>query len=162
MLNRLRDVFRSFQRHEVRYLVIGGVATVLHGVPRATFDLDILIEASRDNAERLLRALLDAGLGTAELTTAEAVLANEITIFRDVVRIDVQTRTPGIAFEDAWQRKHCIEYHGQTFYVLAKSDLIASKRAAGRPVDVEDVRLLEATDAPMRQDSPETGDENVV
>lgn len=42
MLNRLRDVFESLSEHEVRYLVIGGIAAVLHGVPRATFDLDLL------------------------------------------------------------------------------------------------------------------------
>ena len=53
MLNRLLGVFASFQKHKVRYLVIGGIAAVLHGVPRATFDLDILIEASPDNARRL-------------------------------------------------------------------------------------------------------------
>lgn len=46
MLNRLQNVFASFQSHEVKYVVIGGIATVLHGVPRATFDLDILIETS--------------------------------------------------------------------------------------------------------------------
>ena len=46
MLNRLRDVFASFQKHQVKYVVIGGVAAVLHGVPRATFDLDILIAAT--------------------------------------------------------------------------------------------------------------------
>lgn len=40
MLNRVQDVFRSFQRHDVRYVVIGGIAAVLHGVPRATFDLE--------------------------------------------------------------------------------------------------------------------------
>ena len=83
MLNRLQDVFRSFQRHEVKYVVIGGIAAILHGVPRATFDLDILIEATPDNAQRLLNALLDAGLGTAALTSPGDVLANEITIFKD-------------------------------------------------------------------------------
>ena len=45
MLNRLQEVFASFQKHDVKYVVIGGVAAVLYGVPRATFDLDILIEA---------------------------------------------------------------------------------------------------------------------
>ena len=100
MLNRLQDVFRSFQQYELKYVVIGGIATVLHGVPRATFDLDILIEATPENAQRLLDALLEAGLGTASLTTSEEVLANEITIFRDRVRIDVQTSTPGIEFSD--------------------------------------------------------------
>ena len=70
MLNQLRDVFASFQRHEVKYLVIGGIAAVLYGVPRATFDLDILIEATPENARRLLDAMLDAELGTAALTSA--------------------------------------------------------------------------------------------
>ena len=74
MLNRLQDVFRSFQQHDVKYVVIGGIASVLHGVPRATFDLDILIEATPENAERLLNALLDAGLGTASLTSARSAV----------------------------------------------------------------------------------------
>ena len=64
MLNRLRDVFESLNDHEVRYLVIGGIAAVLHGVPRATFDLDVLIDATPENARRLLEALARAGLRT--------------------------------------------------------------------------------------------------
>ncbi len=75
MLNRLQDVFRSFQKHDVKYLVIGGLATIMHGVPRATFALDILIETTRDNVQHLLDALLDAGFGTASLTTAGDLLA---------------------------------------------------------------------------------------
>ena len=50
MINLLLGVFASFQKHMVKYVVIGGIAAILHGVPRATFDLDILIEASLDNA----------------------------------------------------------------------------------------------------------------
>ena len=56
MIHRLQNVFESFRSHDVRYLVIGGIAAVLHGVPRATFDLDILIEATGENACRLLAA----------------------------------------------------------------------------------------------------------
>ncbi len=81
LLNRLQDVFKSFQKHDVKYVVIGGIASILHGVPRATFDLVILIEATPENAQRLLDALIDAGLGTATLTNVENILANEITIF---------------------------------------------------------------------------------
>jgi tRNA nucleotidyltransferase/poly(A) polymerase len=143
MLNRLLDVFSSFHKHEVRYLVIGGIAAVLHGVPRATFDLDILIEASPDNARELLDALTEAHFATATLITADELLAHEITIFRDRVRIDVQTSTPGIKFEVAWQKKVIMTYQGQEFYVVSKEDLIASKRAAGRGKDLEDVRMLE-------------------
>jgi len=143
MLNRLQGVFKSFQQHDVKYLVIGGIASILHGVPRATFDLDILIETTPENAKRLLDALEDAGLGTALLTTVDNLLANEITIFKDRVRIDVQTSTPGITFKEAWQNKLVMNFRGQPFNVLSKDDLIKSKRAAGRAIDLEDVRLLE-------------------
>lgn len=146
MLNRLKDVFASFQRHDVRYVVIGGIASILHGVPRATFDLDILIQADHENARNLIAALLEAGLGTASLTTPQEILANEITIFRDRVRIDVQTQTPGLSFESAWSHRETMMYAGQSFYVVSKSDLMSAKRAAGRPIDLEDVRLLELPD----------------
>lgn len=112
------------------------------GAPRATFDLDILIEATPDNAENLLKAFLNADLGTAALTSAENVLAHEITVFNDRVRIDVQTSTPGIAFGDAWLHKETMTYGGQEFYVVSLKDLLASKIAAGRDKDMEDVRML--------------------
>jgi predicted nucleotidyltransferase len=146
MLNRLLDVFKSFQRHEVKYVVIGGVASVLHGVPRATFDLDLLIEARTENAERLLAALRDAGFGTAAMTDAQDVVAHEITVFNDRVRIDVQTWTPGLSFQDAWERRKTVSYQGQDFFIVSREDLIASKRAAGREVDLNDVRQLELPD----------------
>jgi len=124
-------------------LIIGGIASVLYGVPRATFDLDILIEATSENAVNLLSAFEDAKLGTATLISAEELLAHEITIFRDTVRIDVQTRTPGIHFSDAWENREIMKHDGQLFYVVSKTDLIASKRASGREIDLEDVSLLE-------------------
>lgn len=143
MLNRLKDVFKSLEENRVKYLVIGGIATVLHGVPRATFDLDILIEPTHENARRLLSALVDAGLGTAAETTATELLEYEITVFKDIVRVDVQTQTPGIEFESAWENRETLVYQDQKVEVLCRKDLIRSKRAAGRDVDLEDARLLE-------------------
>ena len=94
----------------------------------------------------MLDALIDAGMGTATLTNVDEILANEITIFQDRVRIDVQITTPGLQFETAWERKQNMKYQGQTFYIVSLDDLIKSKRAAGRDVDLEDVRLLELPD----------------
>lgn len=142
MLNRLQGVFASLQSHNVNYVVMGGIAAILHGVPRATFDLDILIEATEDNTERLLTALLDAGIGTADLITPAELLGNEITVFNDIVRVDVQTFTPGLKFEDAWSNKVTMHFNDQRFYVLSKSDLIASKLAAGREIDLADADAL--------------------
>jgi len=148
MIDQLQSVFASFQRNDVKYLVIGGIAAVLYGVPRATFDLDILIEPTEANAQRLLDALSEAGFGTAEMTNAEEIIATEITIFTDRVRLDVQTFTPGIEFENAWPRRVTMSYEGQALEVVSRADLIRSKTAAGREVDLEDVRILTADDKP--------------
>lgn len=143
MLNRLQDVFRCLKKHKVKYLVIGGIAAILYVVPRATFDLDLLIEATPKNAQNMLNAFLNAGLVTADLTSAEELLENVITIFKDRVRIDVQTSTPGITFEKAWKKKKKMKYRENDFYVVSKEDLIASKKAAGQKRDLEDVHLLQ-------------------
>ena len=143
MTRRYWDVFASLNSHKVKYVVIGGTAAVLYGVPRATFDLDLLIEATPDNAAALLEALRSAGFETASLIDAPELLRHEITVFRDRYRIDVQTSTPGIRFEDAWKRRVEMSYEDAPFYVASKSDVIASKRAAGRPIDLEDARILE-------------------
>jgi hypothetical protein len=88
--------------------------------------------------------MAEAGLFTATLTSPQAVLEHEISIFKDRVRIDVQTSTPGITFEEAWRRKETMSYEGRTLYVICRGDLIAAKKAAGRKVDLEDVSMLEA------------------
>ncbi len=103
----------------------------------------------------MLAALLDAGLGTAALTTVENVLANEITFFSDRVRVDVQISTPGLDFADAWRHRKTVTYQGQDFFILSKQHLLQAKRAAGRAVDLEDVRLLELTDGKNGEQKPD-------
>lgn len=154
MLNRLQTVFESLQSHDVEYVVIGGIAAVLHGVPRATFDLGILIRPTLSNVNRLLDALRAVGFGTADLIDAAGILHNEITVFNDRVRIDVQTATPGIVFQEAWSRRETMEYGGQPFFVLCRADLIASKKATGQTRDLEDVRVLELPDQQWRRVPP--------
>jgi hypothetical protein len=148
MLRLLAGLFESLSNRDVRYLVIDGIASVLHGIPRATFDLDILIDASHDNAARLLQAFLDAGLGTAALTSPEDLLSHEITIFKDRVRVDVQTSTPGISFPAAWARREVKLFRTVPIQVVCVDDLIAAKTASARPVDLEDVRMLRAARMP--------------
>ena len=142
MLNQLKDVFKSLESHKVRYVVIGGIAAVLYGVPSSTFDLDILIDSTLENAQKLLDALLESNLGSALLTDAQQVLSHEISVFEDRVRIDVQTRTPGITFAKAWEDRVTMDYRGQKLYVISRDHLIATKLAAGRDIDLEDVRIL--------------------
>lgn len=136
------NLYKSLNRHKVRYLVIGGISAILHGMPRTTLDIDILIEPSENNTRNLLKALLDAGLYTASLTSVKDILANEISIFKDRIRLDVQTKTPGIDFKKAWKRKTVFKVSGINIYSLNIDDLILSKRASGRKEDKEDIKYL--------------------
>ena len=88
--------------------------------------------------------MIEAGLGTAGLTNVEEVLSQEITIFKDRIRLDVQTSPPGIRFDEAWNRRVTMNYKGQVMEVVSRADLISSKRPAGRDVDLQDVEALES------------------
>ncbi|HNR36266.1 MAG TPA: hypothetical protein PKO36_13880 [Candidatus Hydrogenedentes bacterium] len=68
----------------------------------------------------LLGAFLDTGLGTTALTRPEDVLANEIIVFGDYVRIDEQTWAPGISYQDARICRLTIQVEGQFFYIVAR------------------------------------------
>lgn len=142
MLHLYRDVLQSFHSLKVKYVIIGGIAVGAHGVPRNTFDLDILIEATEENAQRLLQGMIHARLGTATLTTAAAVATTELSIFRDRLRIDVQTKTPGLRFTTAWKNRVVKRRYGFPIYFVSRKDLIRSKRASGREVDIADVHAL--------------------
>jgi predicted nucleotidyltransferase len=154
MFDRLQGVFESLNSHQVKYLVIGGVAAIAHGAERATFDLDILIEPTLENARRLLQALLAANFGTAALITPEQLLRNEVVKFRDWVVIDVQTSTPGLEWAKAWERRVTGVAHGVTVVSVSLEDLLASKRAAGRKKDLADIEFLTADD----HESDESGE----
>lgn len=149
-----RDLYALLASHNVRYIVIGGVAVIAHGVPRFTLDLDIVIEATRDNATRLVAALREARLGTAFEIEPADVLAQEIILFRDWLALDVHTKPPGFDFETAWVRRRIETVDGVPVNILSIEDLIASKEATGRPVDLEDVVHLREV---LRQDDPADG-----
>lgn len=122
--------------------MIGGNAVALHGVPRNTFDLDILIEPTLENAARVLDALRDVQMWTADFTTPERMLKTPITGFNDRIPLDVMSRIPGVRFETAWKNRVFRIHGGVRFAILGRRDLIRSKRASGRPQDLEDVAAL--------------------
>lgn len=127
----------------VKYLVIGGYAAIAYGIGRLTKDVDLFVPTDVRNAERLLTALKDIEFGTAHLITAEGLFAKPITIFNDYFRVDVLTVALGLEFEAAWAQRTIKRIDGVRVSMVNIDDLIQSKRAAGRPVDLEDVRVLE-------------------
>jgi len=126
----------------VRYLVIGGIACVLHGYVRATTDVDILIERSLANAERLLEALGGLGWGFARDWRAEEILARPITVIGDDPQVDIFTVAWSVTYDSAMTRSSTVSVEGVDIPLVGIDDLIASKQTA-RPLDAADVEALE-------------------
>jgi len=136
------NLYRSLNKNRVKYLLIGGMAAVLYGSPRLTKDIDILIEPTLENASRLLKALKEIGFVTVELTNADKMVKNEITIFKDYIRLDVLTKIKGIDFLKAWNNKVIKRIEGTKLYLMNLDDLIVSKKSVARELDLEDVVIL--------------------
>lgn len=140
------EFFASLNAHRVRFLVVGGYAVGFHARPRATKEVDVLIDRTLPNARRTLAALT-AFLGSApgnltavKLTNPRALLVLGVA----PVRIDVLTSIDGVgSFASLWARRVRASYARAAVNFISRSDLIAAKRAAGRPQDLADVAALE-------------------
>jgi predicted nucleotidyltransferase len=136
------EFIRILQRHRVRFLVIGGYAVAFHGLPRATDDVDVLIERSEANIRRVERALLEFA-GAAPRPGALRRRGGVVRIGGAVVHIDITTKIDGIeAFGPLWQRRARGDFLGVPTNYISARDLLRTKRAANRPKDQGDIAFL--------------------
>lgn len=140
------EFIESLNAHGVRYLIVGGHAFAYHARPRATKDLDVLLERTPANARRALKAL-SAFFGGATLSfTLEDLLNPKLVLQLGVapVRIDLLSDIPGCpSFEAAWKNRVTAKFGDATAFYLSYAHLMDAKKAAGRPQDLADLAVLE-------------------
>ena len=138
------DMLSAFTAEGVEYLLVGAQALAVHGVPRATGDLDLWVRAAPDNATRVMAALRRFGAPLQQVS--EADFTQKDVVFQIGVaphRIDLVTSIDGIEFEDAVTRRTTTVIQDLQIPVLGREDFIANKRAVGRPRDLADISSLE-------------------
>lgn len=146
MLNpAFRDILSEFNAARVDYVVVGAFAVAAHGLPRSTGDIDLLVRADAENADRAWRALSRFGapmdsISRTDLTTPDTVIQIGVA----PSRIDVLTSIDGVEFDEAWRARMVVEIDGLSVPVIGKAQLIANKRATGRPQDLADASRLES------------------
>lgn len=140
----LIDLLSAFAEEKVDYLLVGGQAVALHGVPRFTKDADLWLRDTTENLERAKRALeaFGAPAGTFR-ALAEARDLDVVWMGHPPARIDLMKQVPGGDFEAAYRARATFEVEGVTVSCVSKADLIAQKRASGRPQDLVDAAQLE-------------------
>lgn len=139
-----RDILSAFCAEGVEFLLVGAYALAVHGLTRATGDIDLWVSTNAENAPRVWRALGAFGAPLENLTVAD--LRRPDTVFQIGVepqRIDVLTGIDGVDFAAAWAQRFEVEIDGLTVPVLSRDLLVRNKRATGRPQDLADVAWLE-------------------
>ncbi len=172
MVGEIETVLSALNRAGVRYLVVGGVAVVLHGLLRTTADLDLVLHLERENVLRAMRALESVGYRPRAPVAADSFAdeatrrrwADEkgLTVFsmwspaHPALEVDIFVAEP-LPFEVAYARAIRVPLERTEATLVSLDDLIALKRLAGRPMDLQDIAGLEA----LRRD-PEEGESDAT
>jgi hypothetical protein len=151
-------IFEALNRGQSRYLVVGGLATVLHGFARLTADVDLLIDLRAEEAHRTLAALVGVGLRPRApvdaLAFADEALRSSwirdkgMRVFslwdplQPMREVDLFVECP-LDFDAAYARGEVVQLTQTTVRIAAIEDLVALKRLAGRPQDLMDIEALE-------------------
>jgi hypothetical protein len=126
------NFLKSVKRHGVKFLIIGGQAAIYHGIRRNTGDLDLLIEPTKENGTRLLKALKELNLiiDTIKPDDFEQQLFLSLGFEPDAV--DILTLTPGVDFNSAFERSIVIEDSSVKLNIISLDDLLKNKESMNR------------------------------
>jgi predicted nucleotidyltransferase len=138
------DFVKLLNKHEVKYMVVGGYALALHGKPRHTGDLDIWINISEDNAGRLMKVINEFGLSALGLQKADFLEPGYITqIGYPPLRIDILNNIDGMEFEDAISGMQTLKADDDfAICYIGLNDFLKNKRASGRKQDLADIKEI--------------------
>jgi hypothetical protein len=141
-----RDLLVELHDAGAKFVVLGGYAVAFHGHPRATKDLDVLVQADLENARRVYAALAAFGAPLASFEVGVEDFSSYSGILQLGVaprRIDIINRADGITFAEAVAEGETFEVQGRAIPIIGRSALIKNKRATGREQDIADVKALE-------------------
>jgi hypothetical protein len=160
------SIFAALNQGGVRYVVVDGVATLLHGYARLTVDLDLVVDLSPGEAEKAIAVLSAIGLSPrvpvdarefADPAKRQAwIRERNMRVFtmidpnNPLRQVDLFVESP-IRFDDLWNRAETIQLESTDVRVAAIADLVEMKRRAGRPQDLVDIEALEAILARKRR-----------
>lgn len=142
-----RDLLTALAEAEAEFVLLGGWAMAVHGRPRATEDLDVLVRANATNSNRVFEALVAYGAPVGAHGVHSTTFETEGPAYRLGVKplcIEVLTKVSGITFDDAVRDALHTRIDGRDIDVIGREALLRNKRAAGRHKDLDDVEWLEA------------------
>lgn len=131
-------------QHNVEYVLVGGMAVILHGYVRGTGDMDVWVNKTKENYNRLKRAYQQFGMPLFDMTE-DNFLGDEYDVFGigvQPVKIEVMTSVKGLLFDETYAIAQTYEEDGLQIKFVHINHLIQSKKASGRFRDLDDIEQL--------------------
>jgi hypothetical protein len=126
------EFLKQLEQNKVKFLVVGGQAAIYYGVRRATGDLDLLIQPTKENGRRLLAAFQQLNLQVDEIKPEEFEQSIFLGLGLEPDAVDIFTTTPGIDFESAYSRSNEMSDSGLSIKLISLQDLLKNKEALNR------------------------------
>lgn len=145
-----RDFLSALNGQEVRYLLVGGFAVILHGYSRTTGDMDIWVERTPENYLRIKKAFLQFGMPVFDMTENNFLSHPNWDVFTfglPPVAIDLMVKVKGLVFESCFINSQLFEDEGLQIRTISLNDLLLAKKLAGRAKDVNDLENLPSADS---------------
>lgn len=134
-------LLKLLKENKVIFLVIGASAFPVYGYARATLDIDLFVKPDLENIKRTIKALEEFGYDLMNLTPKD-FMENKILIRQYMVEADIHPFVKGITFDEAWKNKITAKFGDTEVFFPSLDDMIQMKKAAGRPIDLEDLKYL--------------------
>lgn len=123
-------------------MIVGAFAVMKYSEPRFTKELDIWVEASSENADRVYTSLAEFGAPLAGLTKADFADDGFFQMGQPPVRIDIMMSVDGVTFREAWPNRQNGDFDGVPPIFIGREDLLTCKAAAARPQDILDINSI--------------------
>lgn len=138
-----KEFVELLEKHKAEYLIVGGYAVGFHGYPRYTGDLDIWLNPTKSNAEKIVCAVNEFGFTSYKLTVEDFTKEeNVIQLGYPPLRIDLMTTLDGVDFKTCYKHKEEITIEGVKINFISYKDLIKNKKTTGRHKDIDDIENL--------------------
>jgi hypothetical protein len=136
-------LLKLLNKHRVRYCIVGAFAVGFYGYPRYTKDMDILIEPSLKNAQKIIKALTEFGFRSLKLTPEDfSKKGIIIQLGYEPVRVDLVSSIKGCSFSRIWKNRTTGRYGEEKVFFIGLQELIKNKKMVNREQDRLDLKLL--------------------
>jgi hypothetical protein len=139
-----KDFIADLNRYEVEYVVVGGYAVIVRGYSRSTGDIDIWVNKTIENFEKLQKAILHFGLPISAVKVAE-FFSDDFDVFsfgKPPYAIEIMTAVKGLDFNSTFLNATIEQINDTSVRIIHLQHLITAKKAAGRNKDLNDIENL--------------------